>query len=87
MERIRGAIRDGASPRHVPDDVIAVAAIPHTRTGKKLEVPVKRILQGTAVAQAADAGAIDHPAALAQFAEYRAGRARSTRSEKDHLPL
>src|SRR5699024_1913180 len=41
-ERIREELRTKASPRHVPDDVIAVPAIPHTRTGKKLEVPVKR---------------------------------------------
>ena len=45
-ERVRKVIRDGASPRHVPDEIIAVPAIPHTRTGKKLEVPVKRLLQG-----------------------------------------
>ena len=44
--KIRRAIREGASPRHVPDEIIAVPAIPHTRTGKKLEIPVKRILQG-----------------------------------------
>ena len=46
--RIRTAIRDGASPKHVPNDVIAVAAIPHTRTGKKLELPLKRLMQGAA---------------------------------------
>lgn len=47
--RIREAIRSGASPRHVPDEILAVPGIPHTRTGKKLEVPVKRLLQGTPV--------------------------------------
>jgi acetoacetyl-CoA synthetase len=85
VEQIRTAIRDGASPRHVPDDVVAVEAIPHTITGKKLEVPVKRILQGTAVAQAADPGAVDDPATLERFAEYRVERAREHRSKKDHL--
>ncbi|NED59842.1 acetoacetate--CoA ligase, partial [Streptomyces sp. SID10244] len=44
--RIAEAIRSTASPRHVPDDIIEVPAIPHTRTGKKLEVPVKRLIQG-----------------------------------------
>lgn len=76
VERIKSAIREGASLRHVPDDVVAVDAIPHTITGKKLEVPVKRILQGADPDRAADAGAIDTPAALDRFAEYRAERAR-----------
>ncbi|MCD5422869.1 hypothetical protein LRS71_25535 [Rhodococcus pyridinivorans] len=35
-----------ASPRHVPDEIIAMRSLPHTRTGKKIEVPLKRILQG-----------------------------------------
>ena len=43
---IKAAIAAQASPRHVPDDIIAVPAIPHTRTGKKLEIPVKRLIQG-----------------------------------------
>jgi acetoacetyl-CoA synthetase len=47
---IRTAIRDGASPRHLPDDIIQIAAVPRTLTGKKLEVPVKRILIGRAAA-------------------------------------
>lgn len=85
VERITSAIRDGVSPRHVPDDVVAVEAIPHTITGKKLEVPVKRILQGTEIAQAVDASAIDDPAALELFAAYRAERTRGLRSQKDHL--
>ncbi|MFF5225402.1 hypothetical protein [Dactylosporangium sp. NPDC000521] len=42
-----------APPRHVPDDVIAVPAIPHARTGKKLEVPVKRLIQGHPLDQVA----------------------------------
>ena len=62
--KIRRAIRDGASPRHVPDEIIAVPAIPHTRTGKKLEIPVKRILQGGDPRQVMEAGAVDNPDAL-----------------------
>jgi len=53
--------------RHVPDEVVFVPGIPHTRTGKKLEVPIKRILQGVPIAQAVDAGAIDDPELLAHF--------------------
>ena len=43
---VRKAIRDHASPRHVPDDIIAVPVLPRTRTGKRLEVPVKRSAAG-----------------------------------------
>ena len=44
--RIAGALRSELSPRHVPDTIAAVPAIPRTLTGKKLEAPVKRILRG-----------------------------------------
>ena len=68
---VRAAIRTGMSPRHVPDDVIVVDALPHTRTGKKLEVPVKRILQGADPATVVNPAAIDNPSALAQFTRFR----------------
>jgi hypothetical protein len=58
----------------VPDEILAVAAIPHTRTGKKLEVPVKRILQGAPPDTVADHRAVDTPAALAWFVDYHARR-------------
>ena len=73
-ERITLTIRAALSPRHVPDDIIKVPAIPRTLTGKKLEVPVKRILQGVAPDQAAAAGSVDHPEALAFFARFAAER-------------
>ena len=44
--RIASEIRGALSPRHVPDEIVAVAAVPRTLSGKKLEVPVKRILSG-----------------------------------------
>jgi len=69
--RIQQAIREGASPRHVPDEIIAAPAIPHTRTGKKLEIPVKRILQGGDPGQVMEAGAVDNPDALQWFAAYQ----------------
>ncbi len=76
VERIRAAVRDGASPRHVPEEVVQVPAVPHTSTGKKLEVPLKRIAQGVAVERAVDLGAVDDPEAVRWFAEFLAGRAR-----------
>ncbi|MHB1928107.1 MAG: acetoacetate--CoA ligase, partial [Acidimicrobiales bacterium] len=63
--RIRQAVRDRASPRHVPDDIISVRGVPHTRTGKKLEVPIKRVLQGAPVDSVLDPGAVDDPLLLA----------------------
>ncbi|MEU5714090.1 acetoacetate--CoA ligase [Streptomyces flaveolus] len=45
-QRILAVVRDEVSPRHVPDEVIAAPGVPHTRTGKKVEVPIKKILAG-----------------------------------------
>ena len=67
---ISRAIAGGASPRHVPDDVIAVSALPHTRTGKKLELPVKRLIQGHPLEDVAAPDAVDDFAALSQFTRY-----------------
>ncbi|CAA9483945.1 MAG: Acetoacetyl-CoA synthetase [uncultured Solirubrobacteraceae bacterium] len=82
VEQLRAAIRSACSPRHVPDQVIAVAEVPRTLSGKVLEVPVKRILMGVAPEQAAARDALANPAALEPFvALARAGRAsRRSRS-------
>ena len=72
-------IRAQTSPRHVPDDVIAVPGLPHTRTGKRLEVPVKRLIQGHPLDEVAGADAVDDFAALAQFTAYSGGQGRSRR--------
>jgi acetoacetyl-CoA synthetase len=68
--RIATALRTALSPRHVPDTVQAVPAIPRTLTGKKLELPVKRILQGTPTAQVASKDALAEPDAIDAFADY-----------------
>ena len=73
-ERISLTIRAALSPRHVPDEVIKVPTIPRTLTGKKLEIPIKRILQGMAPDQAAASGSVDHPEALEFFARFAAER-------------
>lgn len=69
-ERIRQQIRSDFSPRHVPDEIIQVSAIPRTLSGKKLEVPIKRILQGEPAEQVVDAGSLSDPQALDFFVEY-----------------
>ncbi|MFD4480548.1 acetoacetate--CoA ligase [Streptomyces sp. NPDC058471] len=59
-DRIKQTIRAQLSPRHVPDEVIEVPGIPHTLTGKRIEVPVKRLLQGTALDKAVNPGSVDN---------------------------
>ena len=71
---VRNALREQLSPRHVPDEIIAVAALPHTLTGKRLEVPVKRILGGTPLARAVNPGSLDDPATLDPFVALAAAR-------------
>ena len=65
--RLRGALRAKLSPRHVPDEIHAVPGIPRTLSGKKLEVPVRKILQGTPVAAAADLDSLVNPDVLVHF--------------------
>jgi len=65
--RIRSALRAGLSPRHVPDEIHQVPGIPRTLSGKKLEVPVRKILLGTPAAEAADPDALANPEVLASF--------------------
>ena len=69
-EQIREELRTKASPRHVPDDIIAVPAIPHTRTGKKLEVPVKRLIQGHPLERVANPDAVDSFETLTYFTRF-----------------
>ncbi|WP_309229963.1 MULTISPECIES: acetoacetate--CoA ligase [unclassified Blastococcus] len=67
VARLRAVIREQASPRHVPDEVLAVPAVPHTRTGKRLEVPLKRLFQGVDPAKAVNVGTVDDPAAVEHY--------------------
>jgi len=62
-------VRERCSPRHVPDEVLQIAEVPRTLSGKALEVPVKRILMGTPPTQAASRDALANPAALDWFVE------------------
>jgi acetoacetyl-CoA synthetase len=67
--RIRGAVRAELSPRHVPDAIAAIAEVPRTLSGKKLEVPVKRILTGTPPERAVSEGALANPAAIREVVD------------------
>jgi acetoacetyl-CoA synthetase len=65
--RIAAELRSELSPRHVPDQILAVPAIPRTLTGKKLEAPVKRILRGEPADRVASRGSLADPSALDAF--------------------
>jgi acetoacetyl-CoA synthetase len=69
VSRIKRRITEDCSPRHVPNDVYAIAEVPTTLSGKVLEVPVKKILMGTPAEQAASRDSLANPHALDYFVE------------------
>ena len=68
--RLRAALKAQLSPRHVPDEIHQVPGIPRTLSGKKLEVPVRRILHGTDPERAADPNALADPDVLRYFGKF-----------------
>ncbi|MHB8244502.1 MAG: acetoacetate--CoA ligase [Acidimicrobiales bacterium] len=66
---ISRALREQVSPRHVPDRVITVSALPRTLNGKKIEVPIRRILLGTPVERAVSYDSLSDPGALNEVLE------------------
>lgn len=74
---IVNAIRANLSVRYLPDDIIIMRAIPHTRTGKKLEIPVKRLIQGADLAEVVDLGAVDDSELMSEYAAFAASVKRS----------
>ncbi len=67
VAQIRRRIREDCSPRHVPDEIVAIDEVPRTLSGKILEVPVKRILSGVPAEKAASRESLANPAALDFF--------------------
>ncbi len=65
---IKRGVREHCSPRHVPDEILAIDEVPRTLNGKKLEVPVKKILSGKPVEEAASRDSLANPGALDYFA-------------------
>jgi acetoacetyl-CoA synthetase len=68
-ERIRGRIRQDISPRHVPDEIFAIEQIPRTLSGKKVEVPIRKILMGHPLEQAANLDAMRNPESIQFFVD------------------
>jgi acetoacetyl-CoA synthetase len=66
---IKRRIREDCSPRHVPNEILQIEEVPRTLSGKVLEVPVKKILMGTAPEQAASVDSLANPRSLDYFVE------------------
>jgi acetoacetyl-CoA synthetase len=77
--RIAQAIKSSLSPRFVPDEIVAVPAVPRTLSGKKQEVPIKRLLQGNAATKIINRDAMLNPDSLDWFIAFHA---RRTNTEK-----
>jgi len=72
VESIKSELRGQLSPRHVPDVTVWVPKLPRTLTGKKLEKPIKRLLQGAEPSTVATAEALSDPAAFSELAKWAA---------------
>lgn len=85
-DRIGARLRQRLSPRHKPDDILQVPEVPYNLTGKKLEVPVKRLLMGAPRDTAVSDGAVRNPRALDIFEELATRFAPSTVLQKGKQP-
>ena len=74
VKRVRTRVREDCSPRHVPNEVIAIPAVPRTLSGKALEVPIKRVLMGHDPEKAASRESLANPEAFDWFVEFAAAR-------------
>ena len=70
QERICASLREKISPRHVPDAILAIEEVPYTLSGKKMEVPIRKILLGMPLEEAANPGAMRNPQSLEFFERY-----------------
>jgi len=68
--RINARIRHEISPRHTPNAIFAIREVPYTLSGKKMEVPVRKILLGHPVEKAANVGAMRNPQSLDYFVQF-----------------
>jgi acetoacetyl-CoA synthetase len=78
-DRIKRVIRTEVSPRHVPDEILEAPGVPHTLTGKRIEIPVKKLLQGKSLDTAVNPGSVDDMEILGFYA--RLGRERNTKQQ------
>jgi acetoacetyl-CoA synthetase len=83
---IRRQIRSRCSPRHVPDEIVRIDAVPRTLSGKKLEVPVKKILMGGDPEKAASRDSLANPEALDWFVRYASSGPTDSSSRSSSAP-
>jgi acetoacetyl-CoA synthetase len=76
-QRISARIGEALSARHVPSEILAIAEVPRTLSGKKMELPIKRLLLGHPLESVAHADAMANPASLAWFVEFAQRRPSS----------
>lgn len=76
--KIVTTLRTRLTPRHVPDEIVEAPAVPHTLNGKRLEVPVKKLLRGTSLSRAANIASVDDPDALRWYARFASDRFTSS---------
>ncbi len=74
QQAIKGKIREEISPRHVPNDIFVIAEVPYTLSGKKMEVPIRKILLGQPLEKAVKQDAMRNPEALVYFVEFKSAR-------------
>ena len=79
-DRLRKAIRTALSPRHVPNEILAVPSVPKTLTGKKLEVPIKKLLLGQPLEKVVTRDALANPASLDWYVDFAATRSAAAAS-------
>ena len=77
-QKIVGTLRTRLTARHVPDEIVEAPAVPHTLSGKRLEVPIKKLLSGRPLEKAANIASVDDPDTLRWYARFAAQRNGST---------
>jgi acetoacetyl-CoA synthetase len=71
IKTIKSTIRKAYTPRHVPDEIIEISEVPYTISGKKMETPIKKILQGQSVEKVISKDAMRNPSAIDFFANWK----------------
>ena len=74
IARIKTEIKKAMSPRHVPNDIFAIASVPRTLSGKKLELPVKKLLMGEPLDKVVNRDAMANPESMEWFVALAASR-------------
>ncbi len=69
-QRINARIREALTARHVPSEILAISEVPRTLSGKKMELPIKRLLLGHPLEQVAHADAMANPSCLGWFVQF-----------------